>query len=89
MIEMVTLEYISPRPVSSKVHTSKGLRIFLDASLMTQVTSYHWDCDAKWLHGSTNSWWLVGGWTNPSEKYYIVKLDHFSKVKNQNMFETT
>ena len=24
-----------------------------------------------WLH-----WNLVGGWTNPSEKYYIVKLDH-------------
>ena len=24
---------------------------------------------------------LVGGWTNPLEKYDIVKLDHFSKVR--------
>ena len=23
---------------------------------------------------------LVGGWTNPSEKYAKVKLDHFPKV---------
>ena len=78
MIEMVTLEYISPRPVSSKVHTSKGLRIFLDASLMTQVTSYHWEVTPSGC-----------GWTNPSEKYAQVKLDPFPKVKNQNMFETT
>ena len=26
---------------------------------------------------------LVGGWTNPSEKYYIVKLDHFPKVRGE------
>ena len=26
----------------------------------------------------------VGGWTNPSEKYYIVKLDHFPRVRDEN-----
>ena len=24
-------------------------------------------------------WYLVGGWTNPFEKYCVVKLDHFPK----------
>ena len=34
---------------------------------------------------------LVGGWTNPFEKYYIVKLNHFPRVwgENKKPFETT
>ena len=34
---------------------------------------------------------LVGGWTNPFEKYYIVKLDHFLKDpgENKQIFEIT
>ena len=35
---------------------------------------------------------LVGGWTNPSEKYYIVKFfDHFPKDRGEHtkIFETT
>ena len=33
----------------------------------------------------------LGGWTNPSEKYDIVKLDHFPKlgVEIKKIFETT
>ena len=27
---------------------------------------------------------LVGGWTNPFQTYYIVKLDHFTKVRAKN-----
>ena len=27
---------------------------------------------------------LVGGWTNPFEKYANVKLDHFPKVRGEN-----
>ena len=27
---------------------------------------------------------LVGGWTNPFEKYESVKLDHFPKVRGEN-----
>ena len=35
--------------------------------------------------------YLVGGWTNPFEKYYIVKLDHFLKDpgENKQIFEIT
>ena len=28
--------------------------------------------------------WLVGGWTNPIEKYYIVKLDHETPNRDEN-----
>ena len=37
----------------------------------------------------TTGWWFF---TNPSEKYANVKLDHLPRVKrgeNQNLFETT
>ena len=36
---------------------------------------------------SWNIWpnhYLVGGWTNPFEKYYIVKLDHFPRDRGEN-----
>ena len=30
-----------------------------------------------------------GGWTNPLEKHYIVKLDHLPRVWGEGKFETT
>ena len=37
-----------------------------------------------WIHMFQIGQFLVGGWTNPSEKYAQVKLDHFLRYRGKN-----